>query len=110
MCADWNIAHTEIDLKNPKPNRNNAGFLPQEREWMTRFLANGFVDGFRHFTPDPGHYTWWSYRPGVREKNIGWRLDYFLIDRESTSRLKASQHQTAVMGSDHCPVTLEIKS
>lgn len=109
LCADWNIAHTEIDLKNPKSNQNNAGFLPQERAWMTKFLGKGYVDGFRHFTPDPGHYTWWSYRPGVRERNIGWRLDYFIADKDSTSRLRSSTHQTSVMGSDHCPVAIEIK-
>nr|HMN69960.1 exodeoxyribonuclease III [Bdellovibrionales bacterium] len=109
MCADWNIAHAEIDLKNPKSNKKNAGFLPEERAWMTRFLGAGYVDAFRHFVPDPGHYTWWSYRPGVREKNVGWRLDYFCVDEDSRSRLKSSLHQTKVMGSDHCPVYLEIK-
>ena len=110
ICGDLNIAHNEIDLKNPKTNTKNAGFLPQERAWMTRFLNKGYVDSFRHFTPDPDHYTWWSYRPGVRERNIGWRLDYFLSDADSKSRLKATKHQTTVMGSDHCPVSLEIKS
>lgn len=109
LCADWNIAHKEIDLKNPKSNENNAGFLPQERAWMTDFLEEGYVDTFRHFTPDPGHYTWWSYRPGVREKNIGWRLDYFLSDKDSIKRLKAARNFPKVMGSDHCPVSLEIK-
>jgi exodeoxyribonuclease-3 len=109
LCADWNIAPEEIDLKNPKSNQKNAGFLPEERAWMAKFLKAGFVDGFRHFTPDPGHYTWWSYRPGVRERNVGWRLDYFLVDGGSKSRLRASQHQTSVRGSDHCPVSLEIQ-
>lgn len=110
ICGDLNIAHAEIDLKNPKPNVKNAGFLPEERAWMSKFLKNGYIDGFRHFTKDPGHYTWWSYRPSVRERNIGWRLDYFLTDADSKTRLKAMRHQTAVMGSDHCPVALEIKS
>jgi exodeoxyribonuclease-3 len=110
LCGDWNIAHTEIDLKNPKSNMKNAGFLPEERAWMTKFLNSGYTDCFRHFTPDPGHYTWWSYRPGVRERNIGWRLDYFLTDAESRSRLTASSHLTKVTGSDHCPVTLTIKN
>jgi len=110
ICGDMNIAHTEIDLKNPKTNVKNAGFLPQERAWMTKFLSKGYVDSFRHFTADPGHYTWWSYRPGVRQRNIGWRLDYFLTDAESKSRLQAVTHQTAVMGSDHCPVALTIKN
>lgn len=109
MCADWNIAHKEIDLKNPKANEKNAGFLPEERAWMTSFLNEGYVDTFRHFNSDPGHYTWWSYRPGIRERNIGWRLDYFLTDEESQSRLKSAKNQTEVLGSDHCPVVLEIK-
>ncbi|MBX3020057.1 MAG: exodeoxyribonuclease III [Bdellovibrionales bacterium] len=110
LCGDWNIAHTEIDLRNPKSNMKNAGFLPEERAWLTRFLKRGYVDAFRHFTPDPNHYTWWSYRPGVRERNVGWRLDYFLADEDSKTRLTASTHHTHVMGSDHCPVALEIKS
>lgn len=110
ICGDLNIAHQEIDLKNPKSNWNNAGFLPKERAWLTRFLAKGYVDSFRHFSQDPGQYTWWSYRPGVRERNIGWRLDYFLSDADSRTRLRAVKHQTSVMGSDHCPVSLEIKT
>ena len=110
ICGDWNIAHQDIDLKNPKANQKNAGFLPEERAWMSQFLKNGYVDAFRHFTPDPGHYTWWSYRPGVREKNVGWRLDYFLADEASRSRLRASEHHTQIMGSDHCPVALTLQS
>lgn len=109
ICGDMNIAHNEIDLRNPKSNMKNAGFLPQERAWMTRFLSRGYVDTFRNFCQDPGHYTWWSYRPGVRERNVGWRLDYFISDADSQSRLRAMKHQTAVMGSDHCPVALEIR-
>ncbi|MGE4131520.1 MAG: exodeoxyribonuclease III [Bdellovibrionales bacterium] len=110
MCADWNIAHKEVDLRNPKTNMKNAGFLPEERAWMTQFLDSGYIDCFRHFNQDPGHYTWWSYRPGVRERNIGWRLDYFLTDHESKDRLVKSRHHTRVMGSDHCPVSVELKS
>ncbi len=109
MCGDFNIAHTEIDLKNPKTNQKNAGFLPEERSWMTKFLSSGYVDAFRHFIKDPGHYTWWSYRPGVRARNIGWRIDYFSVDEASRSRLKEAHHQTQVMGSDHCPIMLKIK-
>lgn len=109
LCADWNIAHTEMDLKNAKANQKNAGFLPEERAWMTQFLSSGYVDTFRHFTKDPDHYTWWSNRPGVRERNIGWRLDYFLTDQESVSRLKASQHQPTIRGSDHCPIAIEVR-
>ncbi len=110
VCGDWNIAHSEIDLKNPKSNSKNAGFLPEERAWMSEFQGHGYIDCFRHFTKDPGHYTWWSYRPGVRERNIGWRLDYFMTHGEDKARLKASTHLTKVMGSDHCPVTLTIKN
>lgn len=109
LCADWNIAHTEIDLKNPKSNQKNAGFLPEERAWLTGFLKKGYIDTFRHLNPEPGHYTWWSYRPGVREKNVGWRLDYFLLDQDSKKRLKSAHHQPEVMGSDHCPVRVEIR-
>src|SRR6185312_13744988 len=107
--GDLNIAHNEIDLKNPKSNHKNAGFCPEERAWMTKFLKAGYVDTFRHFTADPEHYTWWSYRPGIRERNVGWRIDYFLSDHDSRSRLKATTHQTHIMGSDHCPVSLQIK-
>ncbi|MGZ3723465.1 MAG: exodeoxyribonuclease III [Bdellovibrionales bacterium] len=109
ICGDLNIAHDEIDLKNPKTNTKNAGFLPEERAWMTKFLKAGYVDSFRHFSQDPGQYTWWSYRPGVRERNIGWRLDYFLSDEDSRSRFISTDHQSNVMGSEHCPVALKIK-
>lgn len=109
MCADWNIAHQEIDLKNPQSNKKNAGFLPEERAWMSSFIQAGYVDVFRQFQPEGGHYTWWSYRPGVREKNIGWRLDYFMTNKEFKDRLKSSSHRTEVHGSDHCPVVMELK-
>lgn len=109
MCADWNIAHQDIDLKNPKANKKNAGFLPEERAWMSKFIAAGYVDSFRQFQPEGGHYTWWSYRPGVREKNVGWRLDYFMTNHEFKDRLKTSSHRNDVMGSDHCPVLIELK-
>lgn len=109
MCADWNIAHQEIDLKNPKSNVKNAGFLPEERAWMGEFISAGYLDVFRKFEPGPGHYTWWSYRPGVREKNVGWRLDYFMANEEFADRLKISYHRHQVLGSDHCPVGLELK-
>ncbi len=110
ICGDFNIAHQEIDLKNPKSNMNNAGFLPEERAWMDQFVSHGYVDGFRHFTKDPGHYTWWSYRPGVRQKNIGWRLDYFMVNQESKDRLRQVQHQSLIQGSDHCPVVCGFKA
>ncbi|MGE0631495.1 MAG: exodeoxyribonuclease III [Pseudobdellovibrionaceae bacterium] len=109
MCADWNIAHQEIDLKNPKSNQKNAGFLPEERAWMSQFIKAGYVDTFRQFQPEGGHYTWWSYRPGVREKNVGWRLDYFMANEEFKDRLKTSYHRNEVFGSDHCPVVVELK-
>ncbi len=109
LCGDLNIAHTEIDLKNPKTNMDNAGFLPEERAWLGKFIQHGWIDTFRHFTRDPGHYTWWSYRPGVRQKNIGWRLDYFLMNQENQARLKAAKHHGEILVSDHCPVSLELK-
>jgi len=109
LCGDYNIAHQEIDLKNPKSNENNAGFLPEERAWMTEFLSQGFKDTFREIEKGPGHYTWWSYRPGVREKNIGWRLDYHCVNEEFFPRVKKTIIQPDVKGSDHCPVVLELR-
>lgn len=109
LCGDYNIAHEPIDLKNPKQNENNAGYLPEERAWMTKFLGAGYVDTFRHFEKGPGHYSWWSYRPGVREKNIGWRLDYHCVNQELADRVKSSSIHPTVIGSDHCPVELVLK-
>ena len=109
LCGDFNIAHREIDLRNPKENVNNAGFLPEERAWLDQFERAGYVDAFRNFTKDPGHYTWWSYRPGVRARNIGWRLDYFWVNAEFRDRLVSARHQPEVMGSDHCPVVLDVR-
>lgn len=110
ICGDFNIAHKEIDLKNPKSNAKNAGFLPEERAWMDHLIGKqGWVDTFREFEKGPGFYTWWSYRPGVREKNVGWRLDYFVANPESRDRLKAVSHAADVMGSDHCPVRIQLK-
>lgn len=109
LCGDYNIAHREIDLANPKSNQNNAGFLPQERAWMDDFTNNGFVDVFRHFVKDPGHYSWWSYRPGVRERNIGWRLDYHCVNSNFIENVKESYLMPQVRGSDHCPVAIVMK-
>lgn len=109
LCGDYNIAHQEIDLANPKSNRENAGFLPEERDWMTKFLSSGYTDIFRKLNPSPHQYTWWSYRPGVREKNIGWRLDYHCINSEFSDRIVHAYHEPEVRGSDHCPVGLVIK-
>jgi len=110
LCGDFNIAHREIDLRNPKENKDNAGFLPEERAWMDKVTALGYLDTFRIFNQEGGHYTWWSYRPTIRERNIGWRLDYFLSNGELRDRIQSVEHQTQVMGSDHCPVVLELKS
>ena len=109
VCGDFNIAHTFDDLANPKSNLDNAGFLPEERAWMENFVGKlGWVDTFREFTKGNGHYTWWSYRPGVREKNVGWRLDYFFTNPEARATLKSVEHLTNVFGSDHCPVRLTV--
>lgn len=110
LCGDFNIAHQPIDLKNAKANEKNAGYLPEERAWIDGFLKSGYVDAFRHFTPDPGHYTWWSYRPGVREKNIGWRLDYHVVNQAFRDRISDSKIHPHVLGSDHCPVSLTLKA
>lgn len=109
ICGDYNTAHQAIDLANPKSNKNSTGFLPNEREWMDKFFANGFIDTFRHFTPDEnGHYTWWTYRGNCREKNIGWRIDYFCVTNDLLSRVSKSYHRPEVLGSDHCPIILEL--
>jgi exodeoxyribonuclease III len=109
LCGDYNIAHEAIDLRNPKQNEKNAGFLPEERAWMSSFLKSGYVDTFREFEKGPGHYSWWSYRPGVREKNIGWRLDYHCVNEGFRDRLKSAAIHPDTHGSDHCPVSLEIR-
>lgn len=109
LCGDFNIAHREIDLRNPKENTDNAGFLPEERAWFDKLVGSGYIDTFREFTKEGGHYTWWSYRPTIRERNIGWRLDYFVCNPEFKDRLKSVTHQTKVRGSDHCPIALELK-
>jgi exodeoxyribonuclease III len=110
LCGDFNIAHKEIDLRNPKSNFNNAGFLPRERAWLDQFTALGYIDTFRFFNSEGGNYTWWSYRPGVREKNIGWRLDYIFVNPEWGTKLVKAEIQDQVFGSDHCPVLLQIKN
>ena len=107
VCGDLNVAHKEIDLKNPKTNRRNAGFTDEEREKMTTLLDAGFVDTFRHFHPDQeGIYSWWSYRFKAREKNAGWRIDYFLASARLAPQLLGATIHTDIMGSDHCPVEL----
>lgn len=110
MCGDLNVAHEEIDIKNSATNHNNAGFTDQERQKMTDLLADGFVDSYRYFYPDTtGVYSWWSYRFHAREKNAGWRLDYFIVSDSLKDRLQGAAIHTEVMGSDHCPVELELK-
>ena len=109
FCGDLNVAHKEIDLKNPKPNRNNAGFTDQEREKFTCLLEAGFIDTYRYFNPDrEGVYSWWSYRFKAREKNAGWRIDYFCVSKSLEGRLVSADIHTGVTGSDHCPVELVI--
>ena len=107
-CGDLNVAHRAIDLKNPRTNRNNAGFTDQEREKMTALLASGFADTFRTLHPEEVTYSWWSYRFHAREKNAGWRIDYFIVSRRLLPRVTDAAIRTEVYGSDHCPVELEI--
>lgn len=108
FCGDLNVAHQEIDLARPKENTRNAGFTDEERDSFGKILKGGFVDTFREFENGGGHYSWWSYRAGAREKNIGWRIDYFCASEGLRSRLKAASIWPDVMGSDHCPVVLEL--
>lgn len=109
VCGDMNVAHNEIDLKNPKTNRKNAGFTDEEREKMTVLLDDGFIDTFRYFYPDQENmYSWWSYRFKAREKNAGWRIDYFLTSESLKDKLIDAKIHTDIMGSDHCPVELDI--
>ena len=110
FCGDLNVAHQEIDLKNPKTNRKNAGFTDEERAKFSRLLENGFIDTFRYFYPDlEGAYSWWSYRFHAREKNAGWRIDYFLVSSALKDRLEDALNYKDVYGSDHCPVGLILK-
>ena len=111
LCGDLNVAHQEIDLKNPGPNRGNAGFSDEERAKMTQLLESGFVDTYRYFYPDTtGAYTWWSYMYHARENNAGWRIDYFITSEALKDRLVDSKIHADVMGSDHCPVELELNA
>lgn len=109
VCGDLNVAHEEIDLKNPKTNRMNAGFTDKERNKMTALLNSGFIDTFRYFYPDrAGIYSWWSYRFSARQKNAGWRIDYFLVSESLKDKLVSADIHTEIYGSDHCPVELDI--
>jgi exodeoxyribonuclease III len=109
FCGDLNVAHKEIDLKNPKTNRKNAGFTDEERANFDRVIEAGFVDTFREFEPGPDHYSWWSQMMNCRARNIGWRVDYFVADEKMQPALKKAWISSEVLGSDHCPVGLELK-
>lgn len=110
LCGDLNVAHNEIDLKNPKTNRKNAGFSDEERAKFTQLLDDGFIDSFRYFYPNiEGIYSWWSYRFKAREKNAGWRIDYYVVSERLKDRLEDAKIHTEIFGSDHCPVELDIR-
>lgn len=108
VCGDVNTAHHEIDIARPKANEKISGFLPEERAWMDRWVSHGYVDTFRMFNQEPGHYTWWDARGGARERNVGWRIDYFFVDEGLKDRVKSAFIMPDVMGSDHCPIGVEV--
>ncbi len=108
ICGDFNTSHRPIDLKNPKQNEGNTGFMPEEREWIDRYLEHGFVDIYRQLYPDRVQYTWWTFRMNARPRNVGWRLDYFLISPQLVPFVQDVVIHDEVLGSDHCPVTLLI--
>ena len=108
ISGDYNICHTEIDIHNPKVNKNSSGFLPEERDWLSQFLASGFVDSFRYLNAEPHHYSWWSYRANSRAKNLGWRIDYNMISNTLLPKLKRSNILPSAKHSDHCPVLIEL--
>lgn len=108
ICGDYNIAHKEMDLKNPKANEKRSGFLPIERSWIDKFIENGFIDSFRYINPEKIQYSWWSYRYKARERNAGWRIDYHFISQEMKEKIREANILEEVMGSDHCPVSLVI--
>ncbi len=108
LCGDYNVAHQPIDLFHPKENEGCAGYTVEERAWMTKFLKSGFVDTFRASNPDKIQYSWWSYRAGARARNVGWRIDYFCVSDKIFSKVKSSFIKDGVMGSDHCPVGVDI--
>lgn len=109
ICGDVNTAHQEIDLARPKENEAVSGFLPQERAWVDRFIADGFIDSFRQFNSEPGQYTWWSVRTRARERNVGWRIDYFFVTEDLIDNLFGAGIMSEVRGSDHCPIYLDLK-
>ena len=109
ICGDFNVAHEEIDLARPKENEGHAGFTKEGRQGMTNYLTNGFIDTWREKHPDEVKYTWWSFRGGARMRNVGWRIDYFLASERLRERIVAAEIHDDVMGSDHCPIELEIR-
>ena len=109
MCGDLNVAHEEIDLKNPKTNKGNAGFTDEERGKMTELLNSGFIDSYRYLYPEKMEYSWWSYMGHAREKNVGWRIDYFIVSNDIKEKIKNATIYTKILGSDHCPIGLEIE-
>ncbi len=108
ICGDVNTAHKEIDLARPKPNEKVSGFLPEERAWMDKFFANGYLDTFRMFNEEPENYTWWDVISRARDRNVGWRIDYFFISESLKNKIKDAFIMSDVMGSDHCPIGIEI--
>ncbi|MGY5355208.1 exodeoxyribonuclease III [Wenyingzhuangia sp. IMCC45467] len=108
ICGDYNICHEEIDIHNPKQNKNTSGFLPVEREWLTKFINTGFVDSFRHLNKEPHHYSWWSYRANARNNNKGWRIDYHMVTENMLGRIERAYILPEAKHSDHCPIVLEI--
>lgn len=109
ISGDYNICHKPIDIHNPKSNANSSGFLPEEREWMEKFITDGMIDSFRHFNQEPHHYSWWSYRFNSRAKNLGWRIDYHIVTQTLNSRLKKGYILPDAIHSDHCPIVLELE-
>jgi exodeoxyribonuclease-3 len=109
ICGDFNTAHNEIDLARPKQNSTISGFLPDERAWLDKLVEHGFIDTFRMFTQEGGHYTWWDYQTRARERNVGWRIDYFFASSTLKRRIRSAFIQPEVMGSDHCPVGIEVE-
>lgn len=108
VCGDVNTAHTELDIARPKDNAKRSGFLPMERAWMDKFESHGYVDTYRVFEKEGGHYTYWDMRTGARKRNVGWRIDYFYVSKDLLPRLKKAYIESDVMGSDHCPIGIEI--
>ena len=109
ICGDYNTAHKEIDLARPKENEGTSGFLPVERAWLDKWIADGQVDIFREFHKEPGQYSWWDMKTGARERNIGWRIDYHFVSQDLVPQVKKAWHLTDIMGSDHCPIGIELK-